>query len=250
MAQLGNGEKKILLTGNVSPRASYQPHFISETDADEESGRGRYFLWLSRLVMLCAFVSLAFFLCATLVIFRLAPEIIVEPLLLVSNQTDSDNVVRYESINEKMPSIKQITEMYIKQYVITRNTVVLDEQEMKTRWGLGGIIYFMSTPEVYYDFVGNNAEAVGNMYDGEYSSEVYIDYLDKESENSPSWRVDFTIHHLSQNRNSGWAMTLKTEKFRASITPRYHPERKIVARRLVNPLGFTVEKYNQSEIRE
>lgn len=251
MAQLGSGIKKVLISGN-SPayKASYQPHFIDETDAREENGKERYFLWLSRLVMLCALVSLAFFLSATLVIFRLAPEIIVEPLLLVSNQTDSNNVVRYEPITEKMPSIKQMTEMFVRQYVIMRNTVVVDEQEMKTRWGPGGIVYFLSSESVYSDFVGRNIDSIERMYDSEYSSEVYIDNIGKEAENSPAWRVDFTVHHLSQGRNNSGAMTLKTEKFRASVTPRYHPERKLITRRLVNPLGFTVEKYNQSEIRE
>lgn len=251
MAQLDSGVKKILISGNVPPKSSaYQPHFISEVEKEEAFGKERYFRWLSRLVMLCAFVSLSFFLSSTLVIFRLAPEIIVEPLLLVSNQTDSNNLVRYEPIATNMPSLKQMTEMFIKQYVIIRNTVVIDEQEMKTRWGLGGIIQYLSSEEVYSDFVGPFAEDVGRLYNREYSSEVYIDRIGKESETSPSWTVDFTVHHLSQGRSSSGTMTLKTEKFRASITPRYYPERKLVTRRLVNPLGFMVEKYNQSEIRE
>lgn len=251
MAQLDSGVKKILISGKVPPQnTAYQPHFISEVEAEESQGKERYFRWLSRLVMLCAFLSLSFFLSATLVIFRLAPEIIVEPLLLVSNQSDSNNLVRYEPIAENMPSLKQMTEMFIKQYVIMRNTVVIDEREMTTRWGLGGIIQYLSSDEVYSDFVGRNAEDVTRMYDQEYSSEVYIDRIGKEGENLPSWTVDFTVHHLSQKRSNTGTMTLRTEKFRASITPRYYPERKLVTRRLVNPLGFMVVKYNQSEIRE
>lgn len=251
MAQLDSGVKKILIGGNVPPRSpSYQPHFISEVEAEESLGKERYFRWLSRLVMLCAFVSLSFFLSSTLVIFRLAPEIIVEPLLLVSNQTDSKNLVRYEPIAENMPSLKQMTEMFIKQYVIMRNTVVIDEREMTTRWGIGGIVQYLSSEDVYADFVGPFASDVGRLYNRDYSSEVYIDRIGKEGENSPSWTVDFTVHHLSQSRNNTGTMTLKTERFRASVTPRYYPGRKLVTRRLVNPLGFMVEKYNQSEIRE
>ena len=251
MAQLDNGVKKILISGNVPSRSrSYQPHFISEVEAEESYGKERYFRWLSRLVMLCALISLSFFLCSTLVIFRLAPEIIVEPLMLVGSQSDSNNLVRYEPITEKMPSLKQMTEMFIKQYIIIRNTVIIDEQEMTTRWGVGGIIQCLSSESVYEDFVGRNFGDVNRMYNHEYSSEVYIDRIGKEGKNSPSWTVDFTIHHLSQGRNNMGSMKLKTERFRASITPRYHPERRLVTRRLVNPLGFTVDKYNQSEIRE
>lgn len=247
--QLESGTKKILLTGKSPEQKAYQPHFIDAMQEDETHGKERYFLWLSRLVMLCAVLSLGFFLCSTLVIFRLAPEIIVEPLMLVANQKDSESMVRYEPINTKMPSLKQMTEMFVKQYVIMRNTVINDEQEMTTRWGYGGIVHYLSSPDVYDEFVGKNAQNIKFMYDNEYSSEVYIEKAVKD-EITSAWTVDFAVHNLSRGRNSTGALTLKTLRYRASVTPRYYPERYFVARRLVNPLGFTVIKYNQSEIRE
>ena len=251
MAQLDNGTKQILLAGTATEKkAGYQPHFISEINRNETSGKEIYFMWLSRLVILCAITSLAFFLCSTLVIFRLAPEIIVEPLLLVANQKDSESMVRYEPMTTKMPSLKQMTEMFIKQYIIMRNTVVNDDAEMVTRWGPGGIVHYMSSREVYSDFIGNHRDHIGQMYDKEYSSEVSIDSIARESENSPVWRVDFSVHNLSHGRNSTGALTLKTVRYRASVTPKYFPEKSVVVRRLINPLGFTVVKYNQSEIRE
>ena len=140
--------------------------------------------------------------------------------------------------------------MFIKQYIIMRNTVINDETEMTTRWGPGGIVHYMSAPSVYSDFLGKNTGSVTKMYDNEYSSEVSIDSISRENENSPAWRVDFSVHNLSRGRNSTGALTLKTLRYRASITPKYFPERGVVVRRLINPLGFTVVKYNQSEIRE
>jgi len=247
--QLEDGTKKILLTGKSPQKNAYQPHFIDEMDEDETRGKKRYFLWLSRLVMLCAVIALGFFLCSTLVIFRLAPEIIVEPLMLVANQKDSASMVRYEPINTQMPSLKQMTEMFVKQYVIMRNTVINDEQEMTTRWGYGGIVHYLSSEEVYKEFVGKNAQRVTAMFDNEYSSEVYIERAVKD-EITSAWTVDFAVHNLSRGRNSSGALTLKTLRYRASVTPKYYPERHFVARRLINPLGFTVVKYNQSEIRE
>ena len=167
MVELGKIEvKKKLISGKAPSFNRSEPgvEFLSELSDADKSSKEIYFRWLSRLVMLCCVVSLSFFLCSSLVIFRLAPEIIVEPLLLIK-QSDSDSMVRYEPINTKMPSIRQFTEMFIKQYVIMRNTVINDEQEMKTRWGPGGIVNYLSAPDVYANFVGMNAESVDKMFD-------------------------------------------------------------------------------------
>ena len=251
MAELGRiGVKKVLLTGKVAPKKQERPpvEFLSEITSADKSAKEVYLRWLSRLVMLCAIVSLSFFLSASLVVFRLAPEIIVEPLLIVE-QNDSHSMVRYEPISTKMPSIRQLTEMFIKEYVIVRNTVINDEDEMRTRWGPGGIVYCLSSPEVYSDFVGANANSVDKLFNPGYSSEVKIDSLKKDGENNPAWTVEFTIYNLSKARGSDGSLVLKTQRYNVSITPKFIPERRLYRTRLINPLGFTVMKYSQSEIR-
>lgn len=247
MAELEDGTAKKLLTGKKQNKQQYK--FITQDDKEVYSAKEIYFRWLSRLVILCALLSLSFFLCASLVIFRLAPEIIVEPLLIVQ-QNDSATMVRYEPITKNMPSLKQFTEMFVKQYVIMRNTVINDEQEMRTRWGPGGIMQYLSSPEVYADFVGVNIENIEAMFDNNYSSEVKIDEIGKESESSPAWYVVFTVYSLSKNRGSAGALMLKTQRYKASVTPFYAAERALFRARLINPMGFVVIKYNQSEIRE
>lgn len=252
MVELGRiGVKKKLITGSSSlqKEEGAPMQFLSEISEADKSSKEVYFRWLARLVLLCAIVSLSFFLSASLVIFRLAPEIIVEPLLLI-RQNDSQSMVRYEPITTKMPSILQLTEMFIKQYVIMRNTVINDEQEMRTRWGPGGIVHYLSAPDVYADFVGVNANSIDRMFDDGYSSEVQINKLEKEGENSPAWTVIFTVYNLSKDRSQSGSLTLKTQRYKVSITPKFIPERRIYRTRLINPLGFTVMKYNQSEIRE
>lgn len=249
MAELGRiGLKQKLITGSA-PQQEGPVRFLSEIGETDKSSKEVYFRWLSRLVLLCAIISLGFFLSSSLVVFRLAPEIMVEPLLLIK-QNDSQTMVRYEPITTKMPSIRQLTEMFIKQYVILRNTVINDEKEMRTRWGPGGIVHYLSAPDVYADFVGLNADSVDKMFDDGYSSEVQINKLEKEGENSPAWTVIFTVYNLSKDRGQNGALTLKTQRYKASITPKFMPERQIYSARLINPLGFTVMKYNQSEIRE
>ena len=255
MAQLENGNKQVYLTdAKASQREQtqpqYKPKYITDSESTTTSSKEVYFRWLSRLVVLCAVLSLGFFLCSTLVIFRLAPEIIVEPLLII-NQNDSKTMVRYEPITTKMPSLRQFTEMYIRQYVILRNTVINDFDEMRTRWGPGGLVHYYSVPRVYAAFVGQNARQVNKMFNDEYSSEVRIDTIGKISENNPAWEVTFTVYNLSRShQGKDGALVLKTVRYKASVTPKFYPERAVVFPRLINPLGFTVIKYSQDEIRE
>ncbi len=250
MAELEK-DNKLYITGrkNTSADEKYQPQYITEDDFHTSSAKEVYFRWLARLVIFCAVLSLGLFLSATLVVFRLAPEILVEPLL-ITTQTDSNNMVRYEPISEKMPSIQQLTELYIKQYVILRNTVINDIDEMRTRWGPGGLVHYLSAPPVYSAFVGDNAKAVQNMFSKDYSSEVRIDSINRISEKSPAWYVNFTVYNLSHNQLKSGALILKTTRYRASVTPKFYEERRAVYPRIVNPLGFTVVKYNQDLIRE
>lgn len=252
MAELGRiGIKRVLLKGTVPPpkKEEVPVSFLSEPSGEDRSLKEIYFRWLSRLIILCGIISLSFFLSASLVVFRLAPEILVEPLLLI-RQNDSQSMVRYEPISTKMPSIRQLTEMFIRQYIIMRNTVINDVQEMRTRWGPGGIVHCMSAQDVYADFVGLNAGSVDKMFDDGYSSEVKINEISKESETSPAWFVVFTVYNLSKDRGKGGALTLKTQRYKVSMTPKFIPERRMYRARLINPLGFTVMKYSQSEIRD
>lgn len=249
MAVLGNGTQKLYITDGKTENKSFQQQYITDEDIVTTSAKLVYFRWLSRLVVLCSVISLSFFLCSSLVVFRLAPEILVEPLLIIG-QNSSDEVVRYEPMNTNMSSLKQMTEMFVKQYVIVRNTVINDEREMRTRWGPGGIVQYMSAPSVYAEFVGKNAAKVENMFDNEYSSEVRIDKIGKIGEKSPVWVVNFTVFNLSRNQETGGSLLLKEARYRASVTPRYLSFRGFVSPRLINPMGFTVMKYSQDKIRE
>ncbi len=249
MAVLGDGTQKLYITDGKSEQKVFQQQYLTDDDIVTTSAKLVYFRWLSRLVILCAVLSLSFFLASSLVIFRLAPEILVEPLLIIG-QNSSEEVVRYEPMNTKMSSLKQMTEMFVKQYVIMRNTVINDEREMRTRWGPGGIVQYMSAPPVYAEFVGQNAAKIENMFDGEYSSEVRIDKIGKIGENNPVWVVNFTVFNLARNQETGGSLVLKEGKYRASVTPRFFEARGFVSPRLINPLGFTVMKYSQDKVRD
>lgn len=58
MAELGQGEKRLYIE-NSSANA-YQPEYVTDSDEASTSAKEVYFRWLSRLVVLCAVLSLVF----------------------------------------------------------------------------------------------------------------------------------------------------------------------------------------------
>ena len=136
--QLENGTETLSITdANAAPR---QVRYITDNQMMTKSAKELYYCWLSRLVMLFAVLSLGFFTSASLVLFKLAPEVMVEPFLIIK-QDSSDSMVRYETIAPDMPSSNQIMDTFIRQYVILRNTVLNDEREMQSRWYAGGMCH-------------------------------------------------------------------------------------------------------------
>ena len=66
---------------------------------------------------------------------------------------------------------------------------------------------------------------------------------------SEVWKVDFKTYELRPgNSSTGGALIMKERYWTASVTARFYPERIFMGRRLINPIGFTVTRYSQSEV--
>lgn len=246
--QLGPNQKTLLITdaNSVGPKLQY----VTDTNVRKTSAREYYYCWLSRFVAFIALLSLMFFTSASLVLFKLAPEVHVEPFLIIK-QDNSDEMIRYETISTDMPSSKQMMELFIKQYVILRNTVVYDIREMQTRWYAGGMVSYLSSIPVYNEFFKDGEKMLQSLNKDKISREVEIISIGKVGgEKSPLWKIDFKTYDLSPaNRNEKTGeLVLKTRYWTASMTAVFIPERYFLSRRLINPLGFTVTKYSQTEV--
>ena len=209
-----------------------------------------YYQWVSRLMTLLCILSLCFFVSASLVLFRMAPQVSVEPFLIIK-QNQSDEIVRYEVISFDMASRKQMMEVFIRQYVMMRNNILSDNQEMQSRWFAGGIVNYMSVPDVYIRFNKETVSALQNYIKEGIVRETEIISIGKVGgERSPVWKVDFRTYDLvpSSDESGSTRMTLKTRYWTASVTAFFIPGRIFMARKFMNPLGFTVTRYSQTEV--
>ena len=187
---------------------------------------------------------------SSLALFKLAPQVSVEPFLIIRQDT-SDGIVRYEPISYTMASKNQLMETFVRQYVMLRNTIIADEKEMQTRWFPGGMVNFLSSDYVFGQFSAYRESVWEKIIDAEFVREVEIISIGKlGGEKSPVWKVDFKTYDLSttMRNQTTRALILSTRYWTASVTAYFLRTREFVGLRLINPIGFTVTRYSQTEV--
>ena len=244
--QIENGQKVLAISGTVP-----EPQYINKLEEETHTVRQIYYLWVSRFFILTATLSCVFLVLASLSLFKLAPMVTVEPFLLVS-QSESNDIVRNEAMDRNMASKEKLLKMYIKQYVVLRNTIINDPIEMRTRWMGGGMLNYLSSPDVYNEFGKATKVLWESIFKQVLVREVEIISLSRQGgSKSAVWKVDFKTYDLyneaSQSQGQQEA-TLRVRYWTASITANFIPERSFILPRLVNPLGFTVVRYSQTEV--
>ena len=249
MSRLGNilEATKVMALTDKSGR-TYR--FLGQAEKEKHSSKMHYYMWLSRLFIFTATLTLMIFLSSSLALFKLAPQVSVEPFLII-NQNDSNDMVRYEPIAMNMASKEKLMEIFVRQYVQYRNTIINDQLEMMSRWYPGGIVNFLSSDDIYSEFDKYQQKVWKYNVENQISQEVEIISIGKVGgKKSPVWKVDFKTYEVSQRNRNGdtGALVLRTRYWTASVTSYFIPERIFVGRRLINPLGFTVTRYNQSEV--
>ncbi len=245
-----NDGTKILAITNENKNSEPQRAYATEVDGRLSTLKENYYKWLARLLILFASVSLIVFMAASLVLFRMAPRVEVEPFLIVK-QDATDGLVRHEPIEYNMASKKQLMEIFVKQYVIIRNSLINDEREMQIRWFAGGWVHFLSMQNVFDEFDKQRKAEWQSVRDSGASREVEIISVGKQGgENSPVWKIDFKTYELNpqaRDLRTG-EIPLKTKYWTASMTAYFIRGRELMSVRLFNPLGFTVVRYSQTEV--
>ena len=246
-------QKILRITDKNKPEKA--PDFITEDVIEVKRAKMVYYKWISRLMTALCVVSLSYGICATLVILVLVPRILVDAQIFVEF-SDSQSLVKREYINAHMDSREQMMINSMKQYVELRNTFIRDELEMKKRWMWGGLVSFLSTKSVYKKFQKEYPKIQKELTSTKTSRSVEILSVERSGgENSYVWKVEFKTYDFKYNLEDSNITTdenlgpqIKERFWTANITTRAFPDRRIAYKRLLNPLGFTVLNYYQSEI--
>ena len=206
----------------------------------ENEGRLATFMWLSRFFSIFCFASVLSCSVLALSLIHIAKEAEVNSVL-VTSPAFSENLSYFEPLHADMPTMDILAEMFVRQYITTRNNVWPNLREMRVAWGPGGVLRHMSSPGVYNAF---------------WKAEALRYFPDPDMENPPATMVDTDIKRIIKEGWNSWQIFFDTRKMDTSISPpviehwlatiqfRYYASNAVMFPRLKNPLGFTVTQYH------
>ncbi len=214
------------------------PQIAEVSELSVDVLRERRYLWTARAFAIVSAVALCVNFVLLIAIGNMMPLKRVEPYLLTF-QNKEEQVVKIQPLSKNLAAEDVISEAMIRQYVLLRNTMVSDVDEMAFRWGQEGPIRWMSSNAVYNQFAKTIKDWLSRIKLEGLTREVRIesvvrnqniwfvyiitrDMLPEAEEPAISrWRIKLAIRFFAKNQN----------------------EVKYIDR-LKNPLGFAVEGYS------
>ncbi len=213
---------------------------ISEVSVD--ALRERRYLWTARAFAIVSGVALAANFALLLAIGNMLPLKRVEPYLLTF-QNKEDQVVRIRPLSADLAASDIISEAMIRQYVLLRNTMTSDVDEMSFRWGTEGPMRWMSSDRVYADF---------NKTRQDWLNRIKIDGLTREVRiESVVRQQNLWIVYIQTRDMLPEAEEPAISRWKVQVKIRYFGKNEVkYVNRLKNPLGFVVEGYSIVSVTE
>lgn len=200
--------------------------------------------WTIRvLAVCCVFLALS----AAALAFAIASLVPLKrvdiALLQVANS--GEQVVEVKPLRADMPVMDVMTRAWVQEYVQMRNTIVADKAAMDDR------IFFVrerSSQPVFLEYAERNRNFLPNALAQRLVRNVQIRAVTRDRARNAIWFVDFVTTDTVPEREP------QTRSFRAQIVVEYKPRLttagELDTRNLVNPFGFTVQRYDVSAMTE
>lgn len=212
-----------------------------ETDISEEGMRERRYLWMARTFALVAVVSFLSMIMLVSALFSLLPIVRVQPFYLTT-MNKNQQVIRVVRPDFKKLDMQLLTESFIRQYLLARLTVGSNIAELERRWGIDGIVNWMSSPVVFEEF-GKSAELALRQArnDGLTRNVRILNIVPfRQEQEGNVWQAELELTNMKYGETepvrTRWLVSMKVE---------FRPTRQGLTweKRLKNPLGFTVVRY-------
>ncbi len=244
--QISSDNTKRLLLEGAGGRAAPKPKAPyaqkrRPADVVVENATEKRYLWTARAFAIVFAVSLCCNIILTYVIMTTIPLYRVEPYLF--SFADKDQQIYKVEPVQKIYDYKYLTELFVREYVLLRNTFVNDVDEMERRWGPGSNLQEMSSDNVYKKFRQDLADsAIELIRQHNLSRNIKIKSVTEVGGTKGQiwWQVEFRVEDMAPEYE-----TPRVSEWRASVRIMYRTKRVRFGERLKNPLGFTVTTYTQ-----
>lgn len=235
--QIGNiPNNQRLLPGNATVRKNTPS---ASGDVFVANVAEKRYLWTARAFAIITAISFCCNIILLLAVAQVIPLYRVEPFLLTF-QNKEEQVYNLVPLNKNMTSAKNVTEVFVRQYVLMRSSFNRDTKEVEARWMPGGAIQEMSAQTVYDDFVKNTANrALELIRTRKMIRDVRIMTVNELSQGI--WQVEYETRDMFPD-----SKTPEVNYWTASLRVAYRHKTVKYKERLKNPIGFTVTNYSLS----
>jgi len=215
---------------------------VDISDVSVDALRERRYLWTARAFAIVSGVALAANFALLLAIGNMLPLKRVEPYLLTF-QNKEEQVVKIRPLSADLGASDIISEAMIRQYVLLRNTMTSDVEEMTFRWGTDGPMRWMSSDRVYGEF---------NKTRQDWLNRIKIDGLTREVRiESVVRQQNLWIVYIQTRDMLPEAEEPAISRWKVQVKIRYFGKNEVkYVNRLKNPLGFVVEGYSIVSVTE
>lgn len=195
------------------------------------------YLWTARSFAIITAVSLCCNIILLLAISQVIPLYRVEPFLLTF-QNKEEQVYNIQPVTRRMEDQREITEVFVREYVLLRSSFNRNIPEVEARWMPGGMIQEMSSAAVYEDFIKNTANrALELIRTRQMIRDVRIMTVNELG--NGIWQVEYETRDMYPN-----SRTPEINYWTASLKIEYRNKRVKYRERLKNPVGFTIVNYS------
>lgn len=210
--------------------------------SSQEQLKNERYLWIARAFSVVAILSIVANMLLLFAIGSLVPLVRVRPYFLTILDKNQQVVEITPVQNEKLNS--DIIKSLIRQYVLARYTVTPDSEELNERWGPNGIVYLMSSQEVYNTFEEKHWGVLRESIKSEgLISNVKIENIIPQNEKSSWWDVHFKWLRQTQTSVEPEVIEMK-DQLEVRFDPLFDQANVTTWQdRLKNPLGFRVLNY-------
>ena len=226
---------------------------MQEERSSHEQLKIERYLWIARAFSAVAVLSVVANMLLLFAIASLYPLVRVRPYYMTVLDKNQQ-VVEITPITVEEMNNKEVIESLIRQYVLARYTITQDIDELKERWSSGGIVYLMSSQDVFKTF--EEKHVYGDKDEGRVGE---LEMAEKEGLIT-NVRIDSIVPMEGKKSINWWTVKLRLKmQMQSSVEPEevertdvlevvFDPLNKksnIVTwqDRLKNPLGFRVINY-------
>lgn len=202
-----------------------------------EAVNGGY-AWLAKFFSYVCYLLVLGTLILSLFALHITKEVDVDAVL-TTNPQFSENLAYFEPLHADMNATDILSEMFVRQFIITTQTVYTDINMQRRLWY--GFLPHLATPRVTEAFRTRMMPLFDGDHKPAYRREVDINKVVREGWNK--WHVYIETRSM---KGGSIDPTPTIEKWVATITFRLYPSRVYMGSIFSNPLGFTVTEYQFS----